>query len=467
MQTTNSAGHVTSILAGFTSTLTFDQIPSTVIADIKLHLLDGIGVAIYGSQLPWTRIVAEAMIEQGGEASATIWGTDFRATPSQAALVNATAGHSFEMDDIHKESVLHPNSLAVPVALALAESRPYISGKDVLTALVAGTELGVRVGNAATTALFLNGFHPQGTTGTFVAAGTAGRLLKLGPDAMLHAIGISGSMAAGLMAAQEGAMVKRFHAGRAAESGLLAVSLASKGFTGIENILEANYGGFLSAFARTYNLGRLLEGLGSDWESAKVGYKMYPSVTSIHTSLDALKQLMNQHKLAAGDIERIDVGCGHMTYVHTAWPYEPSGVTAAQMNLFYGLAVMAIRGEVTPQDYAEDSIADANVLAFIPRIHPYEDKEIEDKGPAARHAVKMKVITKSGRELTHDIWSRRGSPECPVSDEEVKKKFIANTQHVLTENTQSKIADLILNMDDLQSLSELTSLLRVKKNQAE
>ena len=193
MQTTNSARHVTSILAGFTSTLTLDQIPSTVIADIKLHLLDGIGVAIYGSQLPWTRIVAEAMVEQGGEASATIWGTDFRATPSQAALVNATAGHSFEMDDIHKESVLHPNSLAVPVALALAESRPYISGKDVLTALVAGTELGVRVGNAATTALFLNGFHPQGTTGTFVAAGTAGRLLKLGPDAMLHAIGISGS----------------------------------------------------------------------------------------------------------------------------------------------------------------------------------------------------------------------------------------------------------------------------------
>ncbi|HWK72433.1 MAG TPA: MmgE/PrpD family protein [Burkholderiaceae bacterium] len=465
MQTTDSVQPLTSILAEFTSALTFDQIPSTVVSDIKLHVLDGIGVAIYGSQLPWTRIVAETMVEQGGEASATIWGTGLRATPSQAALVNATAGHSFEMDDIHKESVLHPNSLSVPVALALAESRPSISGKDVLTALIAGTELGARVGNAATTALFLNGFHPQGTTGTFVAAGTAGRLLNLGPQAMQHAIGIAGSMAAGLMAAQEGAMVKRFHAGRAAESGLLAVSLASKGFTGIENILEAAYGGFLSAYGRTYKLDRLLDGLGSDWESAKVGYKMYPNVTSIHTALDALKQLMDQHQLAAGDIERIDVGCGHMTYVHTAWPYAPSGVTAAQMNLFYGLAVMAIRGDVTPSDYAEGAIADANVLAFIPRIRPYEDKEIENKGAAARHAVKMKVITKSGQELTHDIWSRRGSPECPVSDKEVRKKFVANTQHVLTENAQNRIAELVLNMDDMQFLSELTGLLGMKKNQ--
>lgn len=464
MQTIDSAERATSILSEFTSTLTFDQIPSAVIADLKLHVLDGIGVAIYGSQLPWTRIVAETMVEQGGEASATIWGTRFRVTPSQAALVNATAGHSFEMDDIHKESVLHPNSLSVPVALALAESRPSISGKDALTALIAGTELGARAGNAATTALFLNGFHPQGTTGTFVAAGTAGRLLGLGPKAMQHAIGIAGSMAAGLMAAQEGAMVKRLHAGRAAESGLLAVSLASKGFTGIENILEADYGGFLSAFGRTYNLGRLLEGLGSDWESAKVGYKMYPNVTSIHTSLDALKQLMRQHDLVADDIDRIDVGCGHMTYVHTAWPYAPSGVTAAQMNLFYGLAVMALRGDVTPHDYAEGAIADPNVLAFIPRIHPYEDKEIDDKGPAARHAVKMKIITKSGRELTQDIWSRRGSPECPVSDEEVKKKFVANTRHVLTESAQGKIADLVLNIDDMGSLSELTGLLGAAKN---
>lgn len=461
MQTTDSVKPLTSILAEFTSALTFDQIPPTLIADTKLHVLDGIGVAIYGSQLPWTRIVAETMVEQGGEGSATIWGTGFRATPSQAALVNATAGHSFEMDDIHKESVLHPNSLSVPVALALAESRSSVSGKDVLTALIAGTELGARVGNAATTALFLNGFHPQGTTGAFVAAGTAGRLLNLGPQAMLHAIGIAGSMGAGLMAAQEGAMVKRFHAGRAAESGLLAVSLASKEFTGIENILEAGYGGFLSAFGRTYNIDRLLDGLGSDWESAKVGYKMYPNVTSIHTSLDALKQLMQQHSLSAEDIEHIDVGCGHMTYVHTAWPYAPSGVTAAQMNLFYGLAVMAIRGDVTPHDYAEGTIADADVLAFIPRIRPYEDKEIDDKGPAARHAVKMKVTTKSGKELTHDIWSRRGSPECPVSDEEVKRKFITNTQHVLRQKTQDKIADLVLNMDDMQSLSELTNLLRV------
>src|SRR3954463_14187022 len=188
--------------------------------------------------------------------------------------------------------------------------------------------------------------HPQGTSGAFVGAVTAGRLLRLDAPQMQHAIGIAGSLGAGLMAAQEGAMVKRLHAGRAAQGGMTAALLARKGFTGIADVVEAGYGGFLSAIARTPNPARLLEGLGSDWEVAKVGFKMYPNVTSIHAALDALRTLLVAHRLGGRDIAAIDVGCGHMTFVHTAWDYRPVGVTAAQMNMFYGLAVMALRGDV-------------------------------------------------------------------------------------------------------------------------
>ena len=300
-------------LAAFAAALRTDDIPTDVVEQIKMHMLDGIGVCLHGARLPWTKHVAEIAMAEQCTPVATLWGDGRRTSVQQAVLVNATAGHAFEMDDIHKDSVTHPNSLAVPVVLALAESRPGTSGSEAMAALVAGTEVGTRVGNAATTALFLNGFHPQGTSGAFVAAASAGRLLGLDTDAMQHTLGIAGSMGAGLMAAQEGAMIKRLHCGRAAQAGVHAAVLAKRGFTGISNILEASYGGFLSSFGREYKIERLLEGLGSDWEAGKVGYKMYPNVTSIHAALDGFKSLQQKHKLQAGDIQRIDVGCGHMT----------------------------------------------------------------------------------------------------------------------------------------------------------
>ena len=200
------------------------------------------------------------------------------------------------MDDIHKEWIIHPNSLAVPVVLALAEANSSLSGGDIVSALTFGYEVGLRIGNAATMSLFLNGFHPQGTSGAFVAAVAAGRLLRLDALQMQHALGIAGSMGAGLMAAQEGAMVKRLHAGRAAQSGMLASLLAKRGFTGIVDIVEASYGGFLSSFSRTPNPERLTEGLGDDWEAGKIGFKMYPNVTSIHSALDGLRSILVENK---------------------------------------------------------------------------------------------------------------------------------------------------------------------------
>ncbi|MES2187417.1 MAG: MmgE/PrpD family protein [Pseudomonadota bacterium] len=458
-----TAGQPTRQLATFAAALRFGDIPPAVVEKMRLHILDGIGVCLHGAALPWTRHVADMVLAEGGNGAAALWGhgggAQARTSVSQAVLVNCTAGHAFEMDDIHKESVLHPNSLAVPVALALAGTLPGLSGRDVLTAIVAGYEVGTRVGNAATTALFLNGFHPQGTSGAFVAAATAGRLLGLDADGMQNALGIAGSLGAGLMAAQEGAMVKRLHAGRAAQSGVYAALLAQRGFTGISNVLEADYGGFLSSFARDYRLDRLTDGLGTQWEAGQVGFKMYPNVTSIHAALDALQALQAAHGLQADDITSIEVGCGHMTYVHTAWAYKPVSVTAAQMNLFYGLSVMALRGQVTAADYTDERIADPAVLAFMARIKPFEDPAIESRGAAFRHAATMRVHTASGAVLAHDIWGRRGSPENPVAREEVEAKFFGNVAQRTDQATARRIAALVRDFDSLPSVEPLTALL--------
>jgi 2-methylcitrate dehydratase PrpD len=446
-------------LARFAAETRDRDIPADVVERIKLSFLDGLGVALRGTTFPWTRMVREVVQDEGGNGIASLWGSGARTSLTNAALFNGTAGHAFEMDDIHKESIVHPNSLAVPVALALAEADPALSGRDIVTALALGYEVGLRIGNAATTALFLNGFHPQGTTGAFVAAATAARLLGLDAAQMQHALGIAGSMGAGLMAAQEGAMVKRLHAGRAAQSGLMAALLAKRGFTGISDIVEASYGGFLSAFARTPNVARLMDGLGTDWEAGKVGFKMYPNVTSIHAALDGLRAILTEDGVTAPRIAEIHIGCGHMTFVHTAWDYRPVGTTAAQMNMFYGLSVMAQRRQVSAGDYSDERIADPDILAFIPRIKVAVDPEIEGKGPAFRHAARVDVRTTDGRSHRRDVWHRRGSPENPVNKGEVEEKFAANVDGLLGADAAQRLQSLTARLDALPDAREIIAIM--------
>lgn len=459
MTTSPLLANATRDLAAFAAGLTFNSIPPQVVQHAKLCLLDGIGVCLHGASLPWTRIVQDMVIAEGGNGTASIWGRARRTSWSQAVLANGTAGHAFEMDDIHKDSVLHPNSITVPVALGCAETRHGLPGADLLTAVIAGYEVGTRVGNAATTQLFLNGFHPQGTTGTFAAAATAGKLLNLSPAELQHALGTAGSLASGLMAAQEGAMVKRLHAGRAAQSGVYAALLASRGFTGIADVLEAPYGGFLSSLSRQPDMPRLTSGLGREWETLQVGFKMYPCVTSIHAALDALQDLMREHRLRTEDIARIEAGVGHMTYVHTAWPYQPAGTTAAQMNMFFGLAAMARGNGVCADDYAEDRLADPVLLDFMRRVSVTEDPEIDAMGRQARHACRMTVTTRTGAKLRKDVYDRYGSPENPVDQAALEAKFRGNVRHGLTDGQASRVMTLVGDFERLEGAEELNAIL--------
>jgi 2-methylcitrate dehydratase PrpD len=424
-------------LAAFAAKLNFNDIPAEAIERIKYCALDSIGCCLFG----------------------VIFGGGGKTTVAHAVLVNGTAGHAFELDDMHKESIVHPGSLATPVALAFAEAAGGAPGRDVITGMVAGYEVGTRVGNAATMSLFLRGFHPQGTSGAFVAAGTAGRMLNLDAGQMQHTLGIVGSQAGGLMAAQEGAMVKRFHCGRAAQSGVYSALLAKRGFTGVTDVLEAPYGGYLSSYSDKPNPQRLTAGIGKTWETLNVGYKPHASVTSIHTTLDALADLMRENKLKPDDIAAVDAGVSHMTYVHCAWEYKAQGVTAAQMNLFYGLAVIAYDGVAFVDQYREDRLRDPKIFDFIKRITARVDPEIEGMGAAFRHAARLSLTTRDGRTFTREILNRRGSPENPLKPEDIEYKFRHVVKSCLTPANIDKVMQLVAKLDKLDSTSELISIL--------
>jgi 2-methylcitrate dehydratase PrpD len=446
-------------LAAFAASVRYEDLPADVVERIKTSTLDSIGCCLFGATLPWTQCVQAMVEEEGAAPAASLFGSGRKASIAGAVLVNATAGHAFELDDIHKESIVHPGSIALPVALAFAERDGNWSGRDVITAMATGYEVGTRVGNAATMSLFFRGFHPQGTSGAFVGAACAGKSLDLDAGQMQHALGIVGSQAGGLMAAQEGAMVKRFHSGRAAQSGVYSAQLAAKGFTGITDVLEASYGGYLSVYSDAPNAARLTDGLGQIWETAKTGYKPHASVTSIHSALDALTHIMKAHDLKPDDIAELDVGVSQMTFVHCAWDYKAQGVTAAQMNLYYGLAVIAYDGMAFVNQYRQERLADPKLLDFISRITARDDAEINAMGPAYRHAATVKVRTRDGRSLSHQILNRRGSPENPLPPQDVEYKFRNVVESCLPAADIDKVVQLCAQLEKQESTRELIALL--------
>jgi 2-methylcitrate dehydratase PrpD len=360
---------------------------------------------------------------------------------------------------MHKLSLFHPGSIALPVALACAEAEGGKSGRDVITALVAGNEVGPRVGMAGTMGLFFRGWHPQGTSGTFTAGATAASMLGLNAEQSLDALGIAGTQASGLMSAQEGSMVKRMHSGRAAQSGVYGALLARRGFTGIKNVLEADYGGFLSTLTDKVDVDRLTKGLCEEWETLNIGFKPFSTVASIQASLDGLRQLMQQNKLAADDIAELRCDVGTMTHVHCAWQYKSQGVTAAQMNLFFGLAAIAVDGDAFVHQYREDRLRDPKILDFIKRIKSNPDPEIDKMGPFFRHASRLSLTTRDGREIKKEMLHRLGSPENPLPAEWVHKKFRTLARHCLADNQIDEVIEISQSLEKQESVVKLTAIL--------
>src|SRR5207244_3651779 len=263
-------------LAEFAAGLRYETIPPEVRERLKLLILDALGCALYGAELEWCRILRQTLqtVDKAGECR--VWGTNERLSAPHAALANGTQVQSFELDDVHRAGVLHVGAVVLPALVAIAELRPELSGREFLAAAAAGYEVGPRVGLCMGPEHIGQGWHSGATVGVFSAAAGAAAGLRLSVDQTVHALGIAGTQAAGLMAAQYGAMVKRMHAGRAAQSGLYGALLAEAGFTGIVDVFESPYGGFCSTFSRShdrFNLAELTCGLGERFETFGVALK--------------------------------------------------------------------------------------------------------------------------------------------------------------------------------------------------
>ena len=455
-----AANPPTQTLAEYVSGLTYKNIPQEVISHAKLCLIDAFGCALFGSTLPWGKIITSFTKEMGKGKGALIWGDGAEVPSTSAPLANGTLIHSFEMDDLHRVGVIHPGAEAIPAADALVRRVGQVDGKRFLTAVIAGYEVGCRVGMTGGASQLRRGFHPSATSGTFAAGAAAANMLRLNPVKTLHALGIAGTQAAGLMAAQYASMVKRMHPGRSAQAGVYGALLAAKGFTGIEDILEAPSGGFCSTFCENPNLSHLTQDLGERFETLNVGCKPYPCCGSNHTSIDALKKILREHpEVRAENVVKMRIRTTRATKLHVGWPYEPKSMTTAQMNLPFCVAVLLHDREFFVDQITEKSIRSEAVLKTTRKIEVLEDPDFEALGDEGRHGVSLEVELQDGRGYSEKVLHAKGSDKHPMTRDEALKKFRLLASRVLSRFRVERLEDTLLDLEKLDDARKIAKLL--------
>lgn len=298
---------ITKELAEYCSRLTFRQLPEEVIDRAKYRFLDFISVACRGSREDSSQTIYR-FVRELGRGQGVIIGTKEKTSYLYAALANGTSSHAIEMDDVDNEASLHPGVVVFPSALATSEM-VRASGKSFILAAVLGYEVMVRLGRAlGPENSYKRGFHPTGTCGTFGSSIACSKILGLREEGVLNAMGISGSQAAGSMEyLAQGAWTKRFHAGWAAHSGMVAAQLSRKGFRGPSSILEGR-DGFLHAYSNGADPSKVLEGIGSRFEILRTSVKPHACCRYMQPPIDAVLRIVNENNLRPEQVEKIKVG---------------------------------------------------------------------------------------------------------------------------------------------------------------
>jgi len=452
----------TRAIAQFVSGLRYEDIPAEVIARIKLLMLDSLGCALYGTSLEWSRILRQTLAAVDTTQGCRVWGTGERLSAPHAALVNGTLVQSFELDDVHRQGVLHVGAVTLPPLLAVTELKAGLSGRDLLRAAIAGYEIGPRVGKCMGPQHIGQGWHSGATVGVFSAAAGASAALGLSQEQTVHALGIAGTQSAGLMAAQYGAMVKRMHAGRSAQSGLYGALLAENGFTGIVDVFESPYGGFCTTFSRStdrFNLDELSWELGRAWETLRISLKFYSCVGSNHTTLDAIRKMQERTPFGPDDIDEIVVHGSHVTVEHVGWPYEPQGLTSAQLNLPFCVATLLIEGDVFVDQFSEAVVNDAKRIALSRKVKVLHDPAITERGSNFRHMVRVQVALKNGTRMEETVEAPRGSEMSFASEADVVRKFTTLATHTVSAAQAARIVELVLGADRLARAADLVEAL--------
>jgi aconitate decarboxylase len=449
-------------LARWLSEVELRDVPPRVRERAALLLLDGVGCALVGARLPWSDAATGALCGLEGDGPAILIGTGRATTPLAAALLNSSYIQGFELDDYHPVAPVHGASLVLPAMISARWPADTVAGNDVLLGAIVGFEVGPRVGMALHGAEMLTrGWHPGPVFGGPAAAAAAGTVMGLDADGFEDALGLAATQACGLMAAQFESMGKRMQHGFAARNGLLAATLAAGGYTGIKQVFEREYGGFLSTFGEGHDPdpSQITAELGERWETMRIAVKPYAAMAGLHAAIDAAREVLLDGPVDPMDVESIVVSVSAPAFHHGGWRAErPLAVVGAQMNLAYAVAVTLLDGTALAAQFAPSRIDADDVWALIERTtlchEPAFDGRLEDG-----YNTRVELTTGDGRERVALVEHPRGGLTRPLGNDEVVEKFRELTAPLIGRERARAVEASVLGIQELEDVGELLSLL--------
>jgi len=409
-------------LAKFAANLRFEDIPQQVLRRTQELFLDWFASALAGKGGRPIEAIEHFARQMGCGASgrSEVLTTRRLTTPMYAAMVNAAASHFVEQDDVHCGSVFHPATVVFPPVVAVAQDLGA-SGRDLLTASVAGYEVGIRVGEFLGRSHY-EIFHTTGTAGALAAAAATGNLLHLDPAQMLDAFGSAGTQAAGLWEfLRDAADSKQLHTSKAAVNGLMAAYLAKEGFTGAKQILEGQRG-MAAGMSRDAKPEKLTDRLGQRWATAETSFKWHASCRHTHPAADALLEILAMHHLGPEQIAEITAHVHQGAIDVLGALANPQSVHQAKFSMGTVLALLAIFGSAGVKDF-DDHFRDPRVVAFRQRVKMVRDDEV-DRAYPARWIGKVTVTTTDGRTLHGRVDEPKGDPGNTLSRRELEQKAL-------------------------------------------
>ena len=437
-------------LAQFCVDTRFEDLPPALVAQARRHILDTFVATLAGADSDVAKQARQVF--EGETGYSRVWGTDQRVGAAQAAMLNGVAAHALELDDTggcdHSGAVVLP---AVMAAVSMC-ARP-VSGREFITAVVIGYEVGRRVLEACGGYSAHNGagWHSTATCGVFGAAAASARILGLNAGQLRSALGIAGSFSGGLWAfIHDGSQSKKLHSGRAAEGGLLAARFAQQGITGPTQLFDDVWGGFLKTLAvETAQPEALDADLGSVWKLARCSIKPYASCRGTHSAIDALGLLLEQLEVNASQVEDIQVSlCGFLQDM--CGGQDVSTLAAAQMSLPYALAARLVHGHCRLEAYDDEQRVDPRIGHWLARIRLEVNSQLSEDGEPI-----VSVRTLDGRQASLCVDPPLGAPGNPLSDAVLEQKFFSLAVRVMPRLQAEELVGQLWRLEQLESVAVL------------
>ncbi len=462
------SGTLTKQVAGYLARTGFDALDADALRATKEHILYTLGTILAGSSAPGAKQVrAGAQALSGGSGESSVLVTGEKLPAASAALINATMGHSRELD-INDDRIAYKSSITVvPAALALAEKAGKVSGKDFIAAVCMGVDLGIRLGLATNP----KPVHARAIAlGPFASAAGCGKVLKLDEDGMHNALGIAfcRSTVAGNSTTAP-SLTKRLGVGFAAQSGLVAATLASVGYPAAGEVLQGAAGFFQTFYQQEGDYVQLLDQLGQRFEIVLVGPKPFPSCRYTHCAVTGVLDLVRQHGIKAQEIQEVRVRIGERDMRSVGgWSedekrkkHRPEGVVDAQFSIPYTVAATLVTGGLSLEEFTDEKIRDATILDLAARVKTILTPEF-DHGPMDVKPQVVEIVMRDGKEFATKVIYPKGNPNNPVTSEELVKAFRGMASYAVKPLGGAKIDDavaLALRLEEIDDVAALAKLL--------